>query len=229
MGGIPGLDLENFRPRHGCGESVRRGPLTPCTGLRDPRPTTSRGPGPLTAAELSGRGSRGRVHRPRDLGIPGLDSENFPPRHGCGESVRRGPMTPRLGLRDPRPTTSRRTVPTEWTWASRGNFRRPAPPGPDEYHPVKNQVLSYGSLQGVWGVVNNCQKVEFSPLEPESWGSGWKTGELPRVLKAIFASLPRPVFSQIGPTRSISVSRPPVMGVNHGLDPSGGFAGSWTW
>ena len=103
------LDLVNFPdrrgPTDGCGESVGRGPLTPCTGLRDPRPTTSRGPGPLTAAELSGRGSRGRGHRPRDLRIQGLDLENFRPRHGCGESVRRGPLTPCTGLRDPRPTT----------------------------------------------------------------------------------------------------------------------------
>ena len=202
--------------RHGVRTLARRGPLPPpCRlGLRDPRPTTSRGPGPPTAADVSGRGSRGQEQRPRDLRIPGLDLEHFRPRHAVPSRAR---------------VRRRSTVPTEWTWASRGNFRRPAPPGPDEYHPVKNQVLSYGSLQGVWGVVNNCQKVEFSPLEPESWGSGWKTGELPRVLKAIFASLPRPVFSQLGPKRSISVSRPRLMGVNHGLDPSGGFAGSWTW
>ena len=95
------------RSRHGVRTLARRGPLPPPSrlGLRDPRPTTSRGPGPLTAADVSGPGSRGRGHGPRDLRIPGLDLENFPPRHGCGESVRRGPLTPCTGLRDPRPTT----------------------------------------------------------------------------------------------------------------------------
>ena len=76
----PTWDYEHFPARHGravgCGESVGRGPLPPPSrlGLRDPRPTTSGGPGPLPAA---GRGSRGREHRPRDLRIPGLDLEKF--------------------------------------------------------------------------------------------------------------------------------------------------------
>ena len=100
---------ERFPARHrrteGCGESVARGPLSLPSrlGLRDPRPTTS-----------------------------ALDSENFParrgPTDGCGESVSRGrdqgwtlkifdgrteavprgplPLPSRLGLRDPRQTSS---------------------------------------------------------------------------------------------------------------------------
>merc|ERR1712189_36076 len=91
-------------PMHGASRPA--GPTTD-----DRRPTEDRGPGPLTAAELSGRGSRSPQHRPRDLGIQGLDLENFRPGRRCGESVRRGPLTPCLGLRDPRdrrPTTGDR-------------------------------------------------------------------------------------------------------------------------
>ena len=77
----------------------------------------------LAKADVSGRGSRGLEHGPRDLGIPGLDLENFRPRHGCGDSV-----------------------PTERTWARhRGASLGPAGPprrGPGEYHPVRFHAYS---------------------------------------------------------------------------------------
>jgi len=120
------LDLVNFPdrrgPTDGCGEAVRRGPSTPCTGLRDPRdrrPTTDDRP-------RTGTSDRGRTLR---------TWESEPAAQASG------PRDPRLGLRKFSAWPPMRRVGPSRALDPMPGAPRPAGPTTDDRRPTEDRDL----------------------------------------------------------------------------------------